>query len=90
VVHRVGEFFEGAFERERFPTFAAMERQAVGTGAERSQSEARVGAVLVCTANDEMTTPGSHVQTTCGLTRVEHRLQRGRDRREPRNVRTPT
>ena len=71
MVHSVREFLEGAFEREWAPTFATIERQAVGTGAEWSKSETGVGAVLVRAANDEVTAAGSYVQATCGLTRIE-------------------
>lgn len=61
VVHTVGEFLEAAFEREWFPTFTAIERQTVRAAAERSKSEPWVGAVLVGTANDEMTGASRHV-----------------------------
>ena len=90
MVHGACEFFEGAFEREWLPAFAAIERQAIGTGAERSKSEPWVRAVLVRTANDEMAATRSHLQTTRGLTRVEQRLQGEHHRGQPRNVRTPT
>lgn len=90
VVHRVGQFLEGAFEWEWLPTFAAIERQPVGTGAQRRKSKPGIGAGLVGTANDEMASAGNYVQAARDLARVEHRLQCGHDRRQPRNVGTPT
>lgn len=74
MVHGVGEFLEGAFERQRLPTFAAVERQAIGTRAERSQSKTGIGAVFVGTTNDEMTAARNHVKAARRLTRVEQRL----------------
>ena len=76
MVHGVGEFFEGSFEGKWLPAFAAIQRQAVGTAAQRSESEPWVGAILIDTANDQMPAAGSHREAVGCLTCVEHRLQR--------------
>jgi hypothetical protein len=48
MVHGVGEFFEGPVEGQRLPAFAAVQRQAVSTGTEWSESESGVeSGVLV-------------------------------------------
>ena len=59
VVHGIGEFFEGSFEGQWLPAFAAVQRQALGTAAERSESKPGVGAILVGATNNQMTAAGS-------------------------------
>ena len=46
------QFFQGTFEGEWLPTFTAVERQAVRSGAERSKSEAGIGAVCIGAAKE--------------------------------------
>jgi len=90
VVHGVCEFFQRALEWQGIPTVAVIERQAIGTCAERSESEPGIGAVLVGTAHDQMATAHRHVEAARDLTRFEHRLQAGDDRGEPGNVGSAT
>jgi len=71
MVHGLGEFLEGSFEGKWLPAFATIERQAVGTAAERSESEPRICAVLVSATNDQVTATRSHVETTGRVACVE-------------------
>lgn len=81
MVHGVREFFEGTFEGQGLPPLAAVERQSICTAAERGKTESGVGAIFVRTTDDQMTATGSHGEAARRLARIEHRLQRGNDRR---------
>jgi hypothetical protein len=71
MVHGLGEFWEGSFEGQWLPAFAAIQRQAVGTAAERSESEPWVGAVLIGATDGQVTATRGDVETTRRLARVE-------------------
>src|SRR5262249_12533309 len=72
------------------PTLAPIERQAVRTPSERSETKSGIRALLIRPADDQMTSLRGDVEALGSLTRLEESCQGWCDRRQPRHIRSLT
>jgi hypothetical protein len=85
-VHDVDHFVEGSFIRERLPTVAVIEREAVLASSEWCESEALIGAELVDSAQNEVACANFDREAARGFALIQQRLDSRHDGREPGHI----
>ena len=85
-VHDVDHFVEGALIRERLPTVAVIEREAVLASSEWCKSEALIWTDLVDSAQNEVAATNFDREAARGFALIQQRLDGRHDGREPGRI----